>query len=277
MPSIQDFIVQLRKQSNLLLYQDEQVFEPVVEEEEGLLLPEPDEMFARERKLAVELLDALDCALRKDNWSPPTTTETDGEGVSYVYGLFPQWAPMRRIVRGFLAPVRYLPLVENISEQVALYLKYEAMLPGGDYGLLREEHGGNKWHFHYIDKNRHRSNVILSFDTRWTKTAVQMNDSDPRPLFVERHAEGKADFIARPSKWKEELRASMHCICARDLKKGIEHFRCAKNGADPVWPLGATLTPHPSSALASRQVVGGDVGPVFELLKTRVRGLGVVF
>jgi hypothetical protein len=108
-------------------------------------------------------------------------------------------------------------------------------------------HGGVKWHFHYIDARHRRSDVILSFDTRWNMTTSAKGPYRLRPLFVERHAEGKAKFTAHPERWETEKPTSMYEICSRDLHKGIEHFRCAKNGSDAVWPRDATLTPHPSS------------------------------
>ena len=81
---------------------------------------------------------------------------------------------------------------------VVLYLL--RVLPDGEDALEREKHGvgnGMGWHYHYLDRRRRRFDVILSWDTRW-------DDPDPdalRPLFVEPHAEGKAEFHARPDRW----------------------------------------------------------------------------
>jgi hypothetical protein len=152
---------------------------------------------------------------------------------------------MRKIVRGFVQPVRYLPLVERVPDRVALYLRF--ILPGGEDGIEREEHGGVRWHFHYIDARHRRSDVILSFDTRWKIVERAKGLDRLRPLFVERHAEGKAKFTAHPGRWETEKRTSIYKVCSRDLHKGIEHFRSAKNGSDAVWPRNSTLTPHPFS------------------------------
>jgi hypothetical protein len=135
----------------------------------------------------------------------------------------------------------------TVLAALALLDSEQHSLAGGDDGLEREEHGGVKWHFHYIDARHQRSDVILSFDMRWKSVKSAKGPDRLRPLFVERHAEGKAKFAAHPGRWETEKRTSMYEICSRDLHKGIEHFRCAKNGSDAVWPRDATLTPHPSS------------------------------
>ena len=246
MASLFDLALQLRLQRNRLLDQDGfAVKEPIVEWE-TMPLPESDQAFENEKRQVGELVDALNHALRNENWSPPASAPgLDGVGGDYFYGLIPRRAPMREIVRGFVQPVRYLPLVERVPDRVALYLRF--ILPGGDDGLEREEHGGVKWHFHYIDARHRRSNVILSFDTRWKIVKSSKGLDRQRPLFVERHAEEKAKFTAHPGRWENEKRTSMYEICSRGLRKGIEHFRCAKNGSDAVWPRDATLTPHPSS------------------------------
>lgn len=246
MASLTDLALQLGLQRNRLVEQDAFAAEEPILEWETMPLPESDQAFDREKRRAGELVDALDRALRDENWSPPAAAPgIDGIGGGYLYGLIPLRAPMRKIVRGFVQPLRYLPLVERVPDRVALYLRF--ILPGGDDGLEREEHGGVKWHFHYIDARHRRSDVILSFDTRWKFVKSAKGPDRLRPLFVERHAEGKAKFTAHPGRWETEKRTSMYEICSRDLHKGIEHFRCAKNGSDAAWPRDATLTPHPSS------------------------------
>jgi len=259
MASLTDLGLQLRLQRNRLLDQDASAAEELMVEQEPMPLPETDQAFDHEKRQAGELVDALDRALRDENWSPPAAAlGIDGVGGGYFYGLIPQRAPMREIVRGFVQPVRYLPLVERVPDRVALYLRF--MLPGGDDGLEREEHGGVKWHFHYIDARHRRSDVILSFDTRWKIVESAKGSDLLRPLFVERHAEGKAKFTAHPGRWENEKRTSMYEICSRDLHKGIEHFRCAKNGSDAVWPRDATLTPHPSSLPNTGTAAGSGKG-----------------
>ena len=165
---------------------------------------------------------------------------------TWLFGIIPHRLPLRPIIRGFLQPVQPTPLVASLPEKVALYLT--TMLPDGRDGLAREQHGGIGIHYHYIDRQRRRSDVILSFDTRWVPPTGR--PSDPmltlRPLFVENHAEGKALFSAKPWNWQDEKRLSMYATCARDLHFGIQSFRCAANGSDAVWPRSSLLTPHPS-------------------------------
>lgn len=219
-------------------------------------LSQSDPEFEREQRRAGQLVDELDHALRDKNWPLPTiANDINAASGAYVYGLVPRRAPMRKIAGGFLEPVRYRPLVERVPERVALFLRI--MLPGGDDGLEREKHGGVKWHFHYIDDKYRRSDVILSFDTRWTMTIGARGLNTLRPLFVERHAEGKAKFTARPEQWRTEKRTSMYEICSRDLHLGVEHFRCAKNDSIAVWPDTAILTPHPSTLAKAGPLRGG--------------------
>jgi hypothetical protein len=223
--------------------------EPTVGQQEWPL-PDYDPGFEREQRRAAEMVEDLDRALRDENWSPPAGgQDMGGARGGYVYGLIPRRAPMREIVRGYLQPVRYLPLVEHVPERVELFLRI--MLPDGRDGLEREAHGGVKWHFHYIDAKNRRSDVILSFGTRWAMASGAVGEGTLRPLFVERHAEAKARFTAHPGRWETEKRMSMYEICARDLYKGVEHFRCAKDGSDAVWPRSAMLTPHPSSLVGA--------------------------
>lgn len=260
MADLTELALQLRLQRNRLL--DLDVFsaeEPMIEPEE-LPLPQFDQEFDHQQRRAGELVDALDHGLRGENWSPPAAAPgiDGGGGSNYAYGLIPRRAPMRQIVRGFLQPVRYVPLVERVPENVVLFLRI--MLPDGDDGLERDKHGGVKWHFHYIDARHRRSDVILSFDTRWKIVEPAEGTDRLRPLFVERHAEGKSKFTAHPGRWQTEKRISMYEICSRDLHKGIEHFRCAKNGSDSVWPRDVTLTPHASSQQNAGTVAGGWKG-----------------
>ncbi|WP_226019634.1 hypothetical protein [Novosphingobium sp. FKTRR1] len=259
MAALTDLALRLRLQRNRLLEQDAFGTEEPIIEPEALPLPQFDHEFDYEQRRAGELIEALDHALRSENWPPPAAASGgDGAGGNYVYGLIPRRAPMRQIVRGFLQPVRYVPLVESVPENVALFLRI--MLPGGDDGLEREEHGGVKWHFHYIDVHHRRSDVILSFDTRWKIVEPAKGLDRLRPLFVERHAHGKSKFTAQPGRWETAKRTSMYEICSRDLHKGVEHFRCAKNGSDAVWPRHATLTPHASSQLNAGRTAGSGKG-----------------
>jgi hypothetical protein len=197
---------------------------------------------------AGELVDALARALDQQGWAPDDVGATEVRSL----GRWTQRARPRRIVGlsdpwgywsgsgGFLEPLRQRPLVARVPAPVVLYLIRE--LPGGKDALEREKHGVGKgmgWHYHYLDRWHRRSNVILSWDTRWSS----YDPKAERPLFVEPHAEGKAEFQARPYQWMEPKRRSMHALCAKDLTRPMSEFRPASNSADPVWPLGMRMTP----------------------------------
>lgn len=161
----------------------------------------------------------------------------------WTFGELLQRATIREIRRGFLEPVRRLPLVANVPERVAWYF---IQLPGGRDFLKRETHSGVGWHYHYLDEKKRRSNVILCWDTRWNTapTTQAVGSIAPRPLFHENHGEGHARFSARPDLWGNAKRESMHNACSPDLNQWkINEFRCAANKAIAVWPVGATLTP----------------------------------
>jgi hypothetical protein len=50
----------------------------------------------------------------------------------------------------------------------------------------------------------------------------------------------------------------MYDVCSADLRnRHIEEYRCAANKSEPVYPPGATLTPHPSSTAGAPVKAGG--------------------
>ena len=147
----------------------------------------------------------------------------------------------REVLRGFIVPVKEVP------SGVAVTLKVFALLTveGHDDLLDRHLHGGI--HYHYVLRNRTYTKTLLCWDTRWSPTDL---GNDPtglknRPLFNELHAEGKNRGNARPGWWGDEKRRSIRNACESDLARWpIREFRCASNGATPVWPIGAVLTPR---------------------------------
>lgn len=252
MDHINNLALELSELRRALIARDiEADFRPIVEESE-MPLPNGDWEFDRASARAGALVNELDRQLTSVGWEPPARTAVRPFGESWVYGVVPRSAPLRTITRGFLQPVRRVPLVPGVPEKVVLYLI--TMLPDGRDGLDRDRHGGVGYHYHYLDRNRRRSDVILSFDTRWDPPATTPPHPDQalRPLFVETHAEGKAHFTAKPWNWCDEKRLSMYEVCARDLLRGIDLFRCAANGSDAVWPRWAMLTPHPERMTRAR-------------------------
>jgi hypothetical protein len=218
---------------------------------EGQTLPSDVEAeVRREITRAQVLVDDLDSQLSDNEWQPPAESSIPHSEHHPEYGFVLLQAPLREIIRGYLKPVRRVPLVARMPERVWLYLI--TMLPGVRDGLARDIHGGIGYHYHYLDRLKRRSDVVLSFDTRWVAPTKPLNSQLLlRPLFVEKHAEGKAHFVAKPWSWQNEKRQSIYDICARDLHFGVQNFRCAANGSDAVWPRSATLTPRPSTVAVS--------------------------
>ena len=160
----------------------------------------------------------------------------------------------RDIHLGYLIPRKISALYRNVPPIVVAFL---IELPGGKDFLDRENHNFG-WHDHYLDKKHRRSDVILSWDTRWKLGAKHLSGSAIRPIFSERHAEGKAKFVARPELWGDTKRESVHESCSPDLKRDIKEFRCASNKSDAVWPIGSVLTPQQTTASVSGGAVGSQ-------------------
>ncbi|MHA0336783.1 hypothetical protein [Sphingomonas sp. ABOLF] len=206
------------------------------------MLPEPD--WIQQASTLEGMTHALEEALEGMDLRPAPDAPPLAPDAVYTLGEWQQRAPLRQIVRGFVEPVRRVPLVSRVPEPVVLYLVHK--LPGGAESLKREHHKGVGWHYHYLDKRKGRSNVVLCWDTRWeaAKTEEERKAQGPRPIFWEHHGEGNADFSAQPSLWGDPKRQSMREVCAGDLKRNISEFRPASDDAEPVWPLLSILTPR---------------------------------
>jgi hypothetical protein len=218
-----------------------------IDEGDWCALPEETTAPFQVESQAAALVEELDNVLTRSNWhAPPGSTDMPRDIVWHL-GKWTQRAAIREILRGYVEPVRHLPLVRNVPEQVVLYLIHE--LPGGDESLKRERHpsAGVGWHYHYLDRRKGRSNTILSWDTRWKPPVSGAAEvASRRPLFWQFHGEGRADFAARPNLWGDTKRESMHEACRCDLSRPIEEFRPASYDAHPVWPLGTTVTRLPA-------------------------------
>jgi len=165
----------------------------------------------------------------------------------WSFGNIDVAAPIRRICRGFIEPVRRFPIISTVPDIVVSYLME---IPGERDLLQREHHAQTGWHYHYLDSTRARSNVVLCWDTR-----AVLSSARPHPLFQETHGEGHARFTARPDCWGNKKKRSMHGVCAPDLQRWkLSEFRCASSKAGPVWPLGATLTPVPSATVSAKRL-----------------------
>lgn len=214
---------------------------------EGIWL---DEFKVRERlQLPAEALIAeLREALAATDWNPDLSDIPQSERIRWALGeAITLKGSEREVHRGFLVPRRKLPLLRRIPDEVALYLI--AIDEGEDY-LKRENHGMG-YHYHYLNWRKERSNIVLSWDTRWQDPDPKTDPPSVRPLFVEPHGEaGNADFKAKPWLWRDKKRKSIYDACSPDLSKWpAEAFKCASNDSEIVYPPGYQLTPQ-SAAIA---------------------------
>lgn len=161
----------------------------------------------------------------------PKEHAIDNEGV-WSLGQITTSGPRRPIRGGWVEPVVGRRLIVTSP----LIIAFLTSLPDGDW-LKRERHAHFGWHYHYLDRRRRRSDIVLCWDVRALPPKPEL-----RPLFQEKHGEGGADFSARPDTWGERKRRSVHEACLPDLDRPIEEFRSPANKAIAVWPRGAVLT-----------------------------------
>lgn len=208
----------------------------LVGEGEWTRLPEDAPLIEPSRNKAAQIIEDIARKLQDTNWRPERRRMVQPDSEAWSFGAIVQRAPIRKIHRGYLEPVRRFPVVEEVPEIVVQFLM---RLPGGGDYLDRDNHSVG-WHYHYLPDRHTRSDVILSWDTRWAPPA----QGTIRPIFQEKHGEGRYSFQAKPWLWGDAKKQSMHEMCTPDLRKwAIETFRCASNKAGAVWPITATLTP----------------------------------
>ena len=148
---------------------------------------------------------------------------------SYVSATL--FAGRKPVLRGVLEQYWAFPASPPLSDELLAYLT--RAIPGERDILVGEDHGFG-WHYHYCDRAERRSDVIMSFDSRTTKsqgvTAVH-------PLRWEPHAVNKARFQARPFSWRDRKRSSVYAACAGDLNtKQIQDFKTPSANAQDLWP-----------------------------------------
>ncbi|MBZ9850015.1 hypothetical protein LB565_18695 [Mesorhizobium sp. CA14] len=213
----------------------------VLYEGEWSPLPEETPVIGPTKDRAIQLVEDIAQKLKDSNWRPDLRPAFQPDCGPWKFGVIRQRAAIRKIHRGYLEPFRRFAFVDDLPELVALFL---IGLPGGEDYLDRDNHSVG-WHYHYLPDRYTRSDVILSWDTRW----VPPNQCAIRPIFEEKHGEGRYSFRANPWLWGDAKKQSMHEMCAPDLRRWpIETFRCASNKAGAVWPATATLTPVPVAA-----------------------------
>lgn len=215
-----------------------------------IVLDEPPAIAQIRRKAALRLKELEQC-LDAANWTPEAEMPLFPVDERWTLGSVEHEAPLRKIHLGYLHPIKHFPILERVPDRAIAFL---TKISGWSDYVKRENHPGVGIHYHYLSAAKKRSDVLLAWDTRWQSSP----GSDPlRPLFGEKHAEGRADFAARPWAWGDQKKASMYAACEVDLARWpIGEFRCASQSADAVWPSGTVVTPLPaisSPVLSSRR------------------------
>lgn len=221
---------------------------PVTQDDEEMWLQEFG-VYERYRRPAQTMIEELREALAETDWDPDLSDISldDRDRWSFGEAIILRGSE-RLILRGSLVPRRKVPILRRVPDYVALFLI--SIDDGEDY-LKRENHGMG-WHYHYQNWRKDRSNVILSWDTRWQEPSPQTSPPTQRALFVEPHGEkNNSDFEARPWLWSEKKRKSMYRACSPDLNKWrICEFKCAADKSEVVYPVGRVLTRHPAAFTA---------------------------
>lgn len=202
---------------------------------------------------AEHIIGELQEALAAADWTPKMSDIPKSQRDNWTFGTEITILGVPRVIhRGFLQPLRRIPIRTRVPELVAQYL---ITIDDGEDYLKNEAHSGVGWHYHYLDWRKDRSDVVLCWDARWTDPCPQTTPPARRGLFVEKHAEKGKPFKAKPWMWGAKKRQTMYNVCSADLqKRPIEEFRCASNNSELVHPPGAKLTPHPSSLVAAVKV-----------------------
>lgn len=156
------------------------------------------------------------------------------------------------ILRGFVVPVREVPILLKISARMLAFIDIS-----GERDML-DRHMDQGIHYHYALADGTHTTTMICWDTRWTPGLSQKSASNIRPIFHELHGLGAKRKQARPELWGDSKRESIRKACAPDLDKwrDINAFRCASNKASPVWPTVSVLTPRPPSPSAAGKKSG---------------------
>jgi len=145
------------------------------------------------------------------------------------------------IHKGLLERFRRVPIIARTdSDALALYIDIEGIKDV----LVRDIHDG--WHYHYCKPDGRRSDTLLAFDA--------LHSAPTKPLFWERHGEGKAAFYAQAGGWGSHKRKSVYAACEPDVRKRRPNeFRRPQRSAEPVWPLGAILSAQVAPASVAKK------------------------
>ena len=191
---------------------------------------------------AKQLLHELEMALAEADWQPQPRELEVAAGEEWSFGRREDLTtkPLK-ILRGYVQPVKSRPLLSNISLKVVCFLM---SIEGSKDSLLRERSGEIGWHYHYLNAQGRRSDLVVCWDTRWKDSLPLGPTKGTRGLFVEKHAKKGKPLVARPNTWGRKKRESVYGICFEDLRnRKIDEYRCASDNSEAVYPIGAVLTP----------------------------------
>lgn len=151
---------------------------------------------------------------------------TIGDNEVFCFGTVQRPLEQKPILRGFAEAVKDEPVGSTQSRKLAFCL---LSIPGLKEKLCRENHDHFGYHYHYLDKDKRRSDTILTFGN------PQANTKDVT-LFFEKHAIKKADFPAKMDTWGNKKRISTYETCAPDLRKwSLNEFKQPSKDASPLW------------------------------------------
>jgi hypothetical protein len=155
---------------------------------------------------------------------PSDFTIVDNE--VFCFGTVQKLLEQKPILRGFAEAVKNEPIGSTQSRKLAFYLLSIPRLKGK---LCRENHDHFGYHYHYLDKDKRRSDTVLTFGSPPAGTKGVT-------LFFEKHAINKAGFVAKMDLWGNKKRISTYKTCAPDLKKWpLSEFKRPSMDASPLW------------------------------------------
>ncbi len=130
------------------------------------------------------------------------------------------------IVRGSLRLVQCRPVISNISEITVRFLQSIDKR----HVVIRENHGGWGYHFHYCNAKKKRSDTVLSFRDK-------LNKHGDKVIFHEVHAEGKSAFHARVDLWGRKKKESAYSACLSGVGRfTLADFKKPGASAETLWP-----------------------------------------
>lgn len=110
-------------------------------------------------------------------------------------------------------------------------------IAGTDDLLVREQHDVFGWHYHYCDRHKRRSDVLMSFDRKRLEPGKAWEVQKLVPLCWELHGVNKAQFNAKPWNWKDRKRESIYAACFPDLAiQPPLTYKPPSKEAQDVWP-----------------------------------------